>query len=65
MRESMLLGFVEELGHEYDHLLEGGAEDDGAGIELDTLSAANDHIKDTIRNPDEDEDQSEDDEDEE
>ena len=23
MRESMLLGFVEEMGHNYDHLLEG------------------------------------------
>jgi hypothetical protein len=64
MRKSMLLGFVEQMGHDYDHLLEGAIHEDDAEAEFEGIAVANDHIKDTLKDPDEG-DESEDDDDDE
>lgn len=65
MREGMLLGFVEELGHEYDHLLEGVIEEEeGAVPDKTAVFAANAHMQDLLKADDESEDDDDDDDDE-
>ncbi|KAL9099680.1 MAG: hypothetical protein Q9163_004854 [Psora crenata] len=51
MKESMLLAFVEEMGHEYEELLEGAFEDttDAGKSNEVALAAANDQVKLSIR----------------
>ena len=41
MREGMLLGLVEELGHEYEHLMEGVIEEEEAIPDNPAVFAAN------------------------
>ena len=53
MLRNMLLAFVEELGHEYEALLEGAAEPIGSDVVQETaLVAANNQIKFSIRSED-------------
>ena len=64
MREGMSLGFVEELGPEYDHLLEGVIEEEeGAVPDKTTVFAANAHMQDLLKADDESEDDDDDDDD--
>ena len=63
MREGMLLGFVEELGQEYEHLMEGVIEEEEAIPDKTALFAANAHVQDLLK-ADESEDDDDDDEDE-
>ena len=56
MLEGMLLGFVEEMGHEYEHLLEGAIKEDGAVVDIRAIAAANTHIQETLKADDEDPD---------
>ena len=51
MFERMLLGFVEEMGHEYDHLLEGAIKEDEAVVDTTALAAASTHIQEPLRYP--------------
>ena len=55
MLEGMLLGFVEEMGHEYEHLLEGAIKEDEAVVDMTAIIAANQHIQRTLK-ADDDED---------
>lgn len=72
MPKNMLLAFVEEMGHEYEELLEaamgGDAKDDAeveaeAGVEAveTALAAANHQIVSTMKKDDEEEDESDED----
>ena len=45
MPEGMLLGFVEAMGHEYEHLLEGAIKEENAVAEPTAVAAANTHIR--------------------
>ena len=66
MLEGMLLGFVEEMGRGYEHLLEGALREDGAVVDTLALAAANAHIQETLKADDgEDIDSDSDDEEEE
>lgn len=58
MKKSMLMAFVEEMGHEYEDLLKGAAEDIDDTVEPDTtaLMAANEAIAWTFQD-DEEEDE--------
>jgi len=58
MNKSMLMAFVEEMGHEYDDLLEGAAKDTDDAVEPDTtaLMAANEAIAKTFEYDEEDAD---------
>jgi len=58
MRKSMLMAFVEEMGHEYEDLLEGAAEDINDTVERDitALMAANEAIAGTLQSDVEDPD---------
>ena len=49
MRESMLLGFVEEMGHDYEHLLEGAIKEEDAVPDITAIAAANTHIQETLK----------------
>ncbi|KAL8794127.1 MAG: hypothetical protein Q9195_003312 [Heterodermia aff. obscurata] len=49
MRESMLLGFVEKLGHKYEYLLEGAIAEDGAEADLTGVAVANAAIKEALK----------------
>ncbi|KAM0798580.1 hypothetical protein BDR22DRAFT_858948 [Usnea florida] len=49
MREGMLLGFVEEMGHDYEHLLEGAIEEEDAVADITAIAAANTHIQETLK----------------
>ena len=49
MRESMLLGFVEEMGHDYEHLLEGAIKEEDAVADITAIVAANTHIQETLK----------------
>lgn len=51
--EGVLLGFVEEMGHEYKHLLEGAIEEDEAVVDTTAIAAANIHIIETLKTDDE------------
>lgn len=68
MKKGMLLAFVEEMGHEYEGLLDGAIEDGSTTVESDAsaLFAANQQILSSVREKDEsdDEDESDDDDDE-
>ena len=67
MLRSMLLGFVENLGHDYDHLLQGAKDEEDAVSSVEAIATANERIKESCKDPestefdddDEDEDQSE------
>ena len=48
MREGMLLGFVEELGHEYHHLLEDVTEEKEAIPDRTAVLVANTHIQEAM-----------------
>ena len=50
--EGMLLGFVEEMGHEYKHLLEGAIKADEAIVDATAIAAANTHIIETLKTDD-------------
>lgn len=68
MLEGMLLGFVEEMGHQYKHLLEGAIKEDESVVDPTAIAAANAHIQETLKgddeeNPDVDDDDSDDDSD--
>ena len=68
MLEGMLLGFVEEMGHQYKHLLEGAIKEDEPVVDPTAIAAANAHIQETLKgdneeNPDVDDDDSDDDRD--
>ena len=66
MLEGMLLGFVEETGRGYEHLLEGAIKEDGAVVDTLALAAANAHIQETLKADDgEDSDSDSDSDDEE
>ena len=69
MREGMLLGFVEELGHEYHHLLEDVTEEKEAIPDKTAVLVADTHFQEAMKaedwmDGDEDEDEDEDEEDE-
>ena len=49
MRESMLLGFVEEMGHDYEDLLEGAIEEEDAVADITAIAAANTQIQETLK----------------
>ena len=49
MREGMLLGFVEELGNDYEHLLEGAIKEEDAVADITAIAAANTHIQETLK----------------
>ena len=49
MREGMLLAFVEEMGHEYEYLLEGAIKENGAVADPTALAAANSYIQRRLR----------------
>ncbi len=56
MKKSMLMAFVEEMGHGSEDLLTGAAEDIDDAVEPDTtaLMAANEAIAGTFQNEEED-----------
>ena len=56
MLRGMLLGFVEQLGHNYDHLLEGASNEDEE-VRIEGIQAANDHVKETLGVTQEDEEE--------
>lgn len=49
MREGMLLGFVEHMGHDYEHLLEGAIKEEVAVADITAVAAANTHIQETLK----------------
>ena len=49
MREGMLLGFVEEMSHDYEHLLEGAIKEEDAVADMTAIAAANTHIQETLK----------------
>ena len=49
MREGMLLGFVEHMGHDYEHLLEGAIREKDAVADITAVAAANTHIQETLK----------------
>lgn len=53
MLEGMLLVFVEEMGQEYERLLEGAIKEDEAVVNTTAIAATNTHIKETLKNDDE------------
>ena len=53
MRERMLLGFVQSMGHEYEHLLQGAIKEDGAEPDGEGVILANDLILKNIGTPEE------------
>lgn len=61
MRQGMLLGFVEELGHEYNNLLEGVVEEEAAVPDKTAVFAANAHFQDLLNVDDEGEEEDDDD----
>ena len=63
MFERMLLGFVEEMGHEYDHLLEGAIKEDDAVVDTTALAAASTHIQELLKDDDDDEEDSDEEDD--
>ena len=68
MLEGMLLGFVEEMGHQYKHLLEGAIKEDEPVVDPTAIAAANAHIQETLKgdneeNPDVDDDDNHNDDD--
>ena len=63
MLKGALLGFVEQMGHEYEHLLRGASNEDTAPT-IDGVVAASDHIKKVAKEDDESEDEDEDEDEE-
>ena len=63
MREGMLLGFVEEMGHDYEHLLEGAIKEEDAVADITAIAAANTHIQETLKAEEECDSESDSDED--
>ena len=53
MLERMLFGFVEEMGHEYEHLLEGAIKEDEALVDTTAIAAANTYIQEALKADDE------------
>ena len=49
MPERMLLGFVEEMGPAYEHLLEGAIKEDKAVVDVTALAAASTHIQEPLK----------------
>lgn len=49
MRESMLLGFVETLGHDYEHLMGGAIKEEDPVPDILAVDVANDQIKGTLK----------------
>ena len=63
MYEGMLLGFVEEMGQEYEYLLEGAIKEDEAVVDATAVAVANKCIQRTLKADDEEEPDSDDDDD--
>ena len=63
MREGMLLGFVEEMGHDYNHLLDGAIKEEEAVIDATALVVANQSIQRTLKDDDDEEEESDSDDD--
>ncbi len=63
MLEGMLLGFVEELGHGYNHLLDGAIKEDEAVVDATAVFVANQSIQRTLKDDDEEESDSDSDSD--
>ena len=55
MLEGMLLGFIKEMGQEYNYLLKGAIKEGGAVVDARAIAAANAHIQETLK-ADDDED---------
>lgn len=55
MRRNMLLAFVEELGHEYESLLEGAMDDSGQNEEPEAIALAAANLQVTVSGADEEE----------
>ena len=49
MREGMLLGFVEQMERDYEHLLEGAIKEEDAVADITAIAAANTHIQETLK----------------
>ena len=63
MLEGMLLGFVEEMGHEYKHLLEGAIKEKEPVVDQTGLVVANTDIRESkLDREDQDEEDSDQDE---
>ena len=57
MLEGMLMRFVEEMGHEYGHLLEGAIKEEADAVaEPTAVAAANAYIQETLKGDDSDSD---------
>lgn len=63
MLEGMLLGFVEEMGHEYTHLLDGAIKEDEAVVDATAVVVANQYIQRTLKVDDDEEPDSDSDDD--
>ena len=63
MLEGMLLGFVEEMGHEYKHLLDGAIKEDEAVVNATAVVVANQCIQRTLKVDDDEESDSDSDDD--
>ncbi|KAL9077249.1 MAG: hypothetical protein Q9161_000515 [Pseudevernia consocians] len=63
MFEGMLLGFVEEMGHDYQHLLDGAIKEDEAVVDATGVVVANQCIQDKLKVDDDEEPDSDDDDD--
>ena len=55
MLEGMLLGFVEEMGHEYKHLLDGAIKEDEAVVDATAVFVANQCIQRSLKFDDDEE----------
>lgn len=53
--EGMLLGFVEAMGHKYEHLLDGAIKEDEAVVDATAVVVANQWIKRTLKDDDDEE----------
>ena len=49
MREGILLGFVEAMGQDFEHLLEGAIKEEDAVADITAIAAANTHIQETLK----------------
>ena len=63
MLRGMLLGFVEEMGHEYKHLLDGAIKEDEQVVDATAVVVANQCIQRTLKVDDEESDSDNDDDD--
>ena len=55
MREGMLLAFVEEMGHEYKHLLDGAIKEEEAVVDATAVVVAHQSIQRTLKDDDDEE----------